>query len=484
MTGQSYPARLKKRAEVDPGGIALRDGAESFTWAELHRRSNAVARVMAARGVGEGDIVTIALAEPSHVFLVAWAVWKLGATPQSVSARLALPEMSALVNLAKPRLYVGAPAGALSCPTASYADLINGAHDERDLPDRVSAVWKAASSGGSTGAPKIILSGDSARYVQARADRYALGPDDTMLMTAPPSHNAGFSLPTLAMTSGAAVVFTGRFDAETTLKEIETHRITWLYLVPTMMTRILRLPDAVRGRYDLSSLRRIWHMAAPCPDWVKQAWIDWLGPERIWELYAGTEGQAYTVIDGAEWLAHRGSVGKVAIGEMKIVREDGSDAGAGETGEIYMRPASGSPPTYRYLGASARSLDAGWESLGDVGRFDDDGYLYLADRRTDMILVGGANVYPAEVEAALERHPAVRSSAVIGLPDDDLGTRIHAIVEVDTPFDMAALRRLLAENLVPYKRPHSIETIDTPLRDQAGKVQRFKLREARLRTKA
>ena len=171
----------------------------------------------------------------------------------------------------------------------------------------------------------------------------------------------------------------------------------------------------------------MFHLAAPCPDWLKRAWIEWLGPEKVWELYAGTEAQSVTVIKGDEWLEHPGSVGKPIVGEMKILDPDGNELPPGEQGEVFMRPPEG-VTTYRYIGAEAKSLD-GWESLGDMGWMDEDGYLYLGDRTADMILAGGANIYPAEIEAALDAHPAVGSSCVIGLPDDDLGNRIHAIVQ-------------------------------------------------------
>ncbi len=200
------------------------------------------------------------------------------------------------------------------------------------------------------------------------------------------------------------------------------------------------------------------------------------------ELYAGTEAQAVTIITGSEWLTHRGSVGQVAIGEMKVFGEDGQELPPGEVGEIYMRRPEGAPATYKYLGATPKVMDGGWESLGDIGWFDAEGYLYLADRRTDMILVGGSNVYPAEIEAALEEHPAVQSVAVIGLPDDDLGARIHAIVKTGSPVTAEALTAHLADRLVAYKRPRSYEFVDEPVRDDAGKVRRSALREARLKT--
>jgi bile acid-coenzyme A ligase len=198
------------------------------------------------------------------------------------------------------------------------------------------------------------------------------------------------------------------------------------------------------------------------------------------ELYAGTEAQAVTIITGSEWLTHRGSVGQVAIGEMKVFGEDGRELPPGEVGEIYMRRPPGAPETYKYVGATPKVLRDGWESLGDLGRFDEEGYLYLADRRTDMILVGGSNVYPAEIEAALEEHPAVQSCAVIGLPDDDLGSRIHAIVKAHGEVSADDLKAHLKERLVSYKQPRSFEFVDEPVRDDAGKVRRTALRDARI----
>jgi bile acid-coenzyme A ligase len=276
------------------------------------------------------------------------------------------------------------------------------------------------------------------------------------------------------------MVLMPRFDPEATLAAIARHRASWVYLVPTMMNRIWHLPDEVRGKYDLSSLKTLWHLAAPCPPWLKEAFIHWLGGETIMELYAGTEAQAVTTITGTEWLTHRGSVGRVTLGEMCAFDEAGNPLPAGEVGEIYMRRPEGAPPSYKYIGAEAKVLAGGWESLGDIGSFDAEGYLYLADRRTDMILVGGSNVYPAEIEAALEEHPSVQSCAVIGFPDDDLGNRIHAIVQVKGEADEASIRAHLKDRLVTYKQPRTFEFVDEPLRDDAGKVRRSALREARL----
>jgi bile acid-coenzyme A ligase len=253
-----------------------------------------------------------------------------------------------------------------------------------------------------------------------------------------------------------------------------------MYAVPTMMLRIWRLPEDARTRHDLSSLAAVLHLAAPCPEWLKREWIDWLGPETILELYAGTEAQLATFLDGAEWLAHPGSVGRPLFGELQIRDVDGNVLPPGEVGAVWMRGPEGAPKSYRYVGATARADADGWETLGDVGRLDEDGYLYLADRDTDMILVGGSNVYPAEVEAALSEHPAVADVCVIGLPDDDLGSVPHAIISENEAVTDDELRNHLRDRLSPYKIPRTFERVDGPLRDDAGKVRRSALRADRL----
>jgi len=204
-----------------------------------------------------------------------------------------------------------------------------------------------------------------------------------------------------------------------------------------------------------------------------------LGAETILELYAGTEGQSVTFLDGAEWLAHPGSVGRPLVGELQIRDADGAVLPPGEIGTVWMRGPAGAK-TYRYVGAEARGDAAGWETLGDVGSLDADGFLYLSDRDSDMILVGGSNVYPAEIEAALTEHPSVADACVVGLPDDDLGNVPHALVsEVDAVTD-DDLMAYLRERLAPYKLPRSIERVAGPLRDDAGKVRRSALRADRL----
>ncbi len=476
----SLGAVLAQLAARKGDAWALCCGDETLGWAALHRRTNRIARGLAERGVTRGDFLTIALPNGIGFVEAFFAAWKIGAVPQPVSWRLPLAEMTAIVDLAGSPLVIADTALEIGRPVVSIESLLASSSDESDLPDAVSPAWKAPTSGGSTGRPKLIVAGQPGVRMEGAWVRWRIAEDDVVLMPGPLYHNGPIVTAFPALWVGAPVVVMPRFDAEETLRLIEAHRATWVYLVPTMMSRIWRLPEETRRKYDLSSLRTVWHLAAPCPVWLKEAWIDWLGPDVVWELYGGTEGVAATIISDTEWLAHKGSVGKpTPNSQIEAFSSDGAMLPRGETGEIFMRQVQG-PATYRYLGAETRALDGGWESIGDIGWVDADGYLYLADRRTDMILVGGANVYPAEVEAAIDEHPLVQSSCVIGIPDDDLGNRVHAIVQPRPGLSTDALHAHLAERLVAYKRPRTVEFVDSPLRDEAGKVRRSQLREERI----
>jgi len=477
----SYSRRITDLAAADPDRVLITCGDETVTRRGFEQAANRLARDLQGRGVRLGDMVTIALPNSIAWFVNTAAAWKLGAIPQPVSYRLPPAELQTIVELADSRVVVGVEPDVLpdrQCLPAGH--IPHPSIEDGPLPDAVSPAWKAPTSGGSTGRPKLIVSGDPATLDPEARSTLGIDPDGCLLMPGPLYHNGPLVWSCVALLAGAHVVVLPRFDAEATLAAIDEHSVDVVYLVPTMMKRIWRLPTAVRERYDVSSLRFVWHLAEPCPPWLKDAWIEWLGPEKIWELYAGTEGQAATIITGTEWLEHRGSVGRPAEGSVLITDDDGNELPVGEQGEVWLRSVTRETPSYRYVGAEARTREGGWESLGDVGWLDADGFLYLGDRLTDMILSGGANIYPAEVEAALQEHPAVRSCAVVGLPDDDLGNRVHAIVEADDDLDAEEVLQFLRERLTTYKLPRSIEVVDEPLRDDAGKVRRSALRAARL----
>ncbi len=469
-------------ADQSPDAVAISHEANRVTWAQLEAGSNRLARAYQALGVGQDDFVTIALPNSIEFFEATFATWKLGATPQPVSAKLPKLELEAIVEIGEPKLVVGVPDGShpqtQTLPTNYQADV---QLSTAPLAERTAESFKAMTSGGSTGRPKLIVSKVPAAW-DPDGDFLQFSNQGNILIPGPLYHNGPFSWAVIGLFKGNHIAVTTRFDAAETLRLIEEHRVDTVYMVPTMMQRIWNLPADVRNAFDLSCLRVLWHLAAPCPAWLKEAFIDWLGAEVIWELYGGTEGQGSTTIRGDDWLEHRGSVGKpTALCEMKIVGEDGATLPPGEIGEVFMRPNSGPGTTYRYIGAVPKTIEGGWESIGDIGHMDEAGYLYLSDRLTDMILSGGANIYPAEVEAAIDSCPGVRSSVAIGLPHEDLGNAVHAIV--DAPggdVTEAALLAHLGERLVRYKVPRTIEFTDKPLRDDAGKVRRKALREERL----
>lgn len=480
MPKMSLASAIGWLAEQDPGRPALTDPTRTLTRRDVDRESNALARAYADRGVGQDDLVQISLPNGAEFYLACAATWKLGAIPQPLSWRLPEIERSVLRELVDPALVVGGPELGDQRPYLPAGFRPEADTSTDPLPDRVSSSWKAPTSGGSTGTPKIIFSGDPGLVDPTVAGVDFMPRDGVQLVPGPLFHNGPFIYSMRGLLSGHSLVIMPRFDAEEVLALVQEHRVTWMMLVPTMMHRIWRLPSEIRESYDLASLVGILHLAAPCPPWLKEAWIDWLGPERVFEIYAGTESQGITVIDGADWLTHRGSVGRPARGSrFRILDPEGRDCAVGVVGEVFMMPADGPGSTYRYLGAEPRSIE-GWESLGDLGSLDAEGYLYLSDRRVDLILTGGQNVYPAEVEAALDTHPDVRSSAVIGLPDEDLGQRVHAVVDIGpAQVDAAALIAHVAGRLVRYKVPRTLEVVHEPLRTDDGKLRRHALRNAR-----
>ncbi len=469
-------------AAQQPERAILSHEGREVSWAEFEARTNRLARAYQELGVRQDDFVTISLPNGIEFFEACFAVWKAGATPQPISARLPKLERDQIVEIGAPSLVVGVAAGEYpqsACVPQGYEP--GSGLSDAPLPEVTAASFKAMTSGGSTGRPKLIVSKQPAAS-DPDVPLLEIPQQGCMLIPGPLYHNGPFLWAMTALFKGCTIVVTTRFDAEETLKLIEKQKVDVVYTVPTMMRRIWALPEEVRNRYDLSSLKALWHLAAPCPAWLKECFIEWLGPEVIWELYGGTEGQGSTTIQGTEWLKHKGSVGKpVETCEMKIVGEDGQTLPPREVGEVFIRPLAGAGTTYRYIGADAKAIDGGWESLGDLGWMDEDGYLYLSDRLSDMVIVGGANIYPAEVEAAIEAYPGVRSSAVIGLPDEDMGARLHAVIDrPDGPVDEAAMLAHLSERLVRYKIPKSFEYTAEAVRDDAGKVRRKALREARL----
>ncbi|OYX36561.1 MAG: hypothetical protein B7Y99_00945 [Caulobacterales bacterium 32-69-10] len=479
----SFGAVLKLRAAgASADEIAIQYGDDAASWRELDRRSNIRAVQLLDLGVQIDDLVAIAL--PNGLAHHEWtlAAWKAGATPCILPSRLPGAELQDIVSLAEPRILIRPAADPIADARSIPGDgPAIGA--EGPIPADLAAThWKALASGGSTGRPKLIVDHGPPRYtakIDGLLKMVGIPEGGVVLNPGPLYHNGPFLFSNLALIAGCRLIGMERFDAEQCLALIDRHRVDWVFMVPAMMHRIWSLPKETREAYDLSSLKLVLHMAAACPAWLKQAWIDWLGPDRILEGYAGTEGPG-TMITGAEWLLKPGSVGQVPPGTITVRNAEGGLCAPGEVGEIYLPSAAAE--RFHYVGGELRLDAEGRMSLGDLGYIDADGYLFLADRRTDLIIRGGANIYAAEVESALSEHPAIVSAVVIGLPSDDLGQRVHAMIETFPSQALAVdvIDAFVRVRLSGYKRPESYEFVETPLRDEAGKVRRSALREERL----
>lgn len=453
----------------DPARAAVIHGEQRLTFAELDAQARELSGWLRSRGVTPDNLVAYALPNGPQFLALTFAIYKAGATPAPLSPRLPTAERDTILATMQPGLFVDAAL----LETAYYAPTAT-----LDAGRHIAASWKACTSGGSTGTPKVIVDARPAGFPE-ETTFIAIPRDGRVLVPGPLYHNAPFSAAIFALWSGSTVVTTDRFDAAASLSVIEAEGINWALMVPTMMHRIMALPEDRRDTFDLSHWGTVVHTAAPMAPWLKQAWIDWLGPDHIWEVYGATEGLVRCWIGGREWIERPGSVGKpIGAGRIRIVHPDGSEAAVGEDGEVFAMPPGGPGSTYRYIGANRRATTDGWESVGDVGHVDADGYLYLADRKDDLIISGGINIWPAEVEAALLRHPAIRSCAVFGLPDADLGAIVHATIEAHNDLSAPQLSAFLSDHLARAKHPRSVKCTSQPVRDDAGKF-----RKPRSRTK-
>jgi bile acid-coenzyme A ligase len=349
----------------------------------------------------------------------------------------------------------------------------------------VPTAWLAVASSGSTGAPKLILHRGALELPLASVigflDAVGVAADDRFLPASPLYHSGGIIDSLFGLFAGTTIVLLERFRATVVLQAIEQWGLNSITIVPTMLKRMLEVPDVATR--DYSRLRNICSTAAPFPASIRRAWIDILGPHRVLEIYAGSELTGLTSITGTEWLARPGSVGRPVFSEIRIVDESGAELAPGELGEIFMRSTTGGEG-FEYRGAQPRRHGDGFYSIGDLGWVDSDGYLFVADRRTDLIVTGGSNVYPNEVEEVLLSHPEIFDVAVIGLFDQEWGKRVHAVVQPVAGASITddEVRGYARERLVAYKVPKTVEFVRRLPRSELGKVQRNRLIEARERT--
>jgi long-chain acyl-CoA synthetase len=484
-----------------PSGVTLSFG-------ELAGRAHQIVHALRSRGLADGDIVAYAL--PNDVDMVWWqlALQECGMRAISLNPSLSAIEVRAIVDhsgagaividhqfadlahdlesAATLRLEVSV-GGPIEGHTPFEA-LIDG-HPTTRPSDRTFGMPIAYSSG-TTGAPKAIdrqnpVGGDPSAMADAMklfGQAFQFVPLAGVHLVSAGMHHGGCQgFYQGALNAGHALAILGKFDPEQTLATIERHHVTTGYMVPTQFVRLLRLPDDVKSKYDLSSLQVVVHSAAPCPMTVKQQMFDWWGPV-IWETYGGMEGAA-TIAKPQRWLEKPGTVGRSVRGmTVTILDDDGRECAPGIIGNVFLESST---PTFLYRGDPdlTASVHRGKAfTLGDVGYLDDDGYLFLRDRAKDMIISGGVNIYPAEAEAVLTAHPAVADVAVIGIPDDEWGESVHAVVEPVDGFEpgdalAAELIEFCRDRLAKYKCPRTVEFRASLPRTEAGKLYKRLLRD-------
>tara|TARA_B100000963_G_scaffold10400_1_gene8119 strand:+ start:11455 stop:12990 length:1536 start_codon:yes stop_codon:yes gene_type:complete len=497
-------------ATVKPHADAVIDATTGakLSWQELDQRSNQVAQLLYARGLRPGDHISLLMQNDLAFFEIAWAAYRSGLYITCINRYLTADEAAYIINDSNSKALFTADAlaiagelpnltnqcsqrfitGATTAGYESYEAVLEG------QPDTPLAEQPAGDamlySSGTTGQPKGIkrpLSGEhiSGGFPGLEVNNpYGINAETIYLSPAPLYHAApfGYCMRTLAL--GGQIVMMQRFDPELSLKYIEHYRVTHSQWVPTMFVRMLKLPQEARHRYDLSSHRCALHAAAPCPVEIKQQMMTWWGP-ILWEYYAGTERNGSTVIGPEEWLAHPGSVGKAHSGVLHICDEDGTEQKPGDEGMIYFEQPT---MAFEYHNAPEKTLSAthpthaNWSSLGDVGYVDAEGYLYLTDRKAYMIISGGVNIYPREIEDALILHPSVEDVAVFGVPNPDFGEEVKAVVQPSqgVAHDQHLVDDLMSfakQHLAAYKIPRSIDFTDELPRLPTGKLYKRLLKD-------
>jgi long-chain acyl-CoA synthetase len=520
VTDASADEKMERRKELAGQGLTVRFWAEetpdkaaiisdygSRTFAELDGGANQLVRALRARGVVAGDALALLCTNRPEFAEVVAACGRGGYRITAINWHLTAEEAAYIVGdceakalIADSRLAETAVGSTIHAPRLEVKLAIGGDIDGFDSYD---AAVRAESdeliddptpgsqmlyTSGTTGRPKGVYrppaqAGAAAAAGNVNISGYAEYGDDKHLCTGPLYHAAplAFSL-SAPLAFGAGVVLMDKWDAEDALRLIAEHRVTHTHMVPTMFHRLLSLSEDVRSKYDISSLRYVLHGAAPCPVAVKQKLIEWLGP-IVWEYYAATEGVG-SFVDSKTWLEHPGTVGRPMLeGQVKIGDDAGNELARGEIGLVYLRaPEATRFQYFKDQEKTESSFRGEYFTLGDVGYMDDEGYLYLTDRTANLIISGGVNIYPAEVDAVLLDHPAVGDVATIGVPNDEWGEEVKAVVELQpgiegTPELAKELLEFCREHLSAYKCPRSVDFTDALPRQDNGKIYKRLLRD-------
>ncbi|WP_439816923.1 AMP-binding protein [Zavarzinia sp. CC-PAN008] len=477
------------------------------TYGELDAQSNRIAHLFRKLGLRHEDSVAIFLENHPLYLQIAWGAHRAGQVYTAISSRLTQAEAEYIVNDCGAKVFIASKATAevaqklvAACPNVvkflmlddvapgfeSFEEALEGL-PTTPIADELEGGDMLYSSG-TTGRPKGVKIplkheplGTPNSLFNLSVALYKMDESVIYLSPAPLYHAAPLRFNMTVMRMGGTSIIMEHFDAEQYLALVERYKVTHSQLVPTMFVRMLKLPEAVRAKYDLSTLRVAIHAAAPCPIPVKEQMIAWWGP-IILEYYAGTEGNGFCAITSEEWLTHKGSVGRSFMGELHILDDDGTEQPTGEPGGIYF--ANGNAFAYHNDPEKTKSSQnaQGWSTLGDIGYVDAEGYLYLTDRKANMIISGGVNIYPQEAENLLVTHPKVQDVAVFGVPNEDFGEEVKAVVQ---PVDMAEAGPALAEELIafcrsqlsPIKCPRSIDFEAELPRHPTGKLYKRLLKD-------
>jgi acyl-CoA synthetase (AMP-forming)/AMP-acid ligase II len=515
------PTLLNDHIDHDSDSPAVVDDSATLTWGQLGERVNRWIDLLTSSGLGSGDRLACVLGNRRETFEVLLACLHTGVTVVPVNWHLTEPEISYILSDSGSRALVVEPAYAEAAAAAARGAenctlrLVLGGQD-LDGCSAVEPLLAKASpaepgvqrcgstmlyTSGTTGAPKGVVNGlfvvDAPFTRVARLASYArvvLGVParGRVLLDGPWYHSSQLFFALLALLQGSVLVIRPSFDPVATLRVIDREQITATHLVPTQFIRLLRVDPAVRAAFSGASLSRVWHGGGPCPAEVKRAMIDWWGPILV-EYYGATEGGVVTLIDSEDWLRRPGSVGRaVPPGEIVIVGEDGTPLPAGEPGRIFVRRRTGERFRYHNAPDKTRSAYLGSDTFtyGEVGHLDEEGFLYLTGRAQDLIVSGGVNVYPAEVEAVLLNHPAVQDAAVIGVPDEEFGERVVGIVVAEPVASGSAAENLGTEDLAAeldlhcrrslagFKAPRAYHFVDALPREPTGKIRKQPLRDS------